>query len=105
MPPPPLSDMGVAAAESSAYGRCSCASTYDDSTSGFLSPYRRPFFQCAWWLLREFLRYVNGLPGRLELACRSNHLSPQNHHIIISVTVVCLTISYLLPFFYTPQIY
>lgn len=40
------SDIGVTAFESSAYGKCSCASRYVESTNGFLSlpgtPTKRP---------------------------------------------------------------
>lgn len=64
------SDMGVTAFESSAYGKCSCASKYVDNTNGFLSPKRLPFLNVNWWLPLEPLLMLNGEPGRLRLACK-----------------------------------
>lgn len=76
---PLSSDMGVTAAESSAYGRCSWASRYVDRTSGLRSalllllfeppPTRRgPLRHVNWWLPREARRTANGEPGKLRLA-------------------------------------
>lgn len=64
------SDIGVTAFESSAYGRCSCASKYVCSTNGFLSfppdgtPTNRPrFLSVNWWEPLEPRRGLNGDPG------------------------------------------
>lgn len=72
------SDIGVTAFESSAYGKCSCASKYVWSTKGFLSLHDTPtkrfrFRKVNWWEPRDPRRGLNGEPGSDNEAWRKKN--------------------------------